>query len=146
MTSAKYITTETLADVLKLPVGASDTDILDRILENREAAGDEVQDSSGEAVLIRRGEHERVKLNEGGGATVTLLKPIKFGAETITELTLREPTARDLMRQTGKNSTARTVELIAETSGRTVRELETLKVVDLKTLSRTIDFLSGDGQ
>lgn len=146
MTSAKYITTATLASVLGLAEDSSDTAILDCIHDLREASGEKATDADGELTLIRRGEHERVKLNASGGATVTLLRPLKFGAETITELELREPEARDLMRQEGKNRTAQAVELIAAVSGRTVKELEKLKLPDLKTLGKTVDFLSVAGQ
>lgn len=146
MTSAKYITTETLADALGIPLDVSDTDIIDRIHELRQAADEEPKDSSGEETLIRRGEHERVVKNQDGTLTVTMLKPFKFGGETITSLTLREPEAADLRMLDGKKGTGASLVLIGRLAGRVDKELSAMKMVDIKTVSAAVAFLSAGGQ
>lgn len=148
MTSAQYITLVTLADVLGLPPGSSDTDCLDKIHELVEDAGGERTDDNGEMTLIRRGEHERVKLNPDGTATVTMARPFKFGAETISELTLREPEAGDFIKSGvgDKKGFGVSLALIASASGRQLPELKAMKARDIKTVSAVIGFLSDAGQ
>ena len=45
--------------------------------------------------LIRKGEHDQCCNNPDGTVTVTLLEPISFGKDSITEITLRRPKLKD---------------------------------------------------
>jgi len=138
---------KTILHALKLPEDASDRDIIDRINDLRSEAGEETSDDLADLELIRRGEHERVSI-DSRGATVSLYFPMKSGDETISEVLMRRPKARELRRMTeakehGKalEGFAKTLVLLADLTGRAPKELEDLDAADWSLLTTVSGFL-----
>lgn len=132
----------TLVRALGLSEDASDRDILDRIVELREAAGeDDVADLS-TAELIRRGEHEAVSV-DASGATVTLYYPLKSGTEEITTLTIKRPQAKHIrrMQETKGEQLSKALAMLVELTGRTAAELDRLDGADVTVCCTVIGFL-----
>lgn len=89
---------QTIKEALGLSEEAADVQVLERIQELRSSAGEAFESEPPELVLIRKGEHEQCCLNPDGTVTVTLLEPIPFGKDSISEITLRRPKLKDLRR------------------------------------------------
>jgi hypothetical protein len=130
------------------PEDVSDRAILDRIIDLRAEAGEEGDDDFSDRELIRRGEHEAVSLTDAG-AEVSLYYPLKSGSETISVLTIKRPTARNLKRmQEAKGSDyAKGLAMLADVAvtaeGRKVAaaELDNLDAADANLLMIVIGFL-----
>ena len=71
--------------------------------------------------------------------TITLGKPIDFGAETYFELHLREPTAGEMIEIDGKRGWDANVAVIALVSGVPVGALKKVGAGDIKRASGFID-------
>ena len=144
------IESSTLLRALSLPDDATNQDILDRIVDLREDAGEEVDTDLSERELIKRGEHDNVSIT-ADGAVVSLYVPIKSGSEEITTLTMKRPTARDIRKlhegSTEKDGTAknnhieRSMRTAAGLTGRAFSDLENLDSADLNLLLLVFGFL-----
>ncbi len=70
--------------------------------------------------------------------TITLQEPIKWGSETITELTLRKPKAKDLRRFPTQPTTGDILDLAATLSGRPSAVIDELDVPDMLEICEVI--------
>lgn len=132
----------TITRALALPENASDRDILDRIADLRDEAGEEEVDDLSDRELIRRGEHEHVSITETG-ATVTLYVPLQSGTETVTELKVRRPTARHLKRmaEAKGGNVGGAITMLADLTGRAPSEIEGMDAADFVLCSAVLYFL-----
>jgi len=141
--TTSYIENKILIETLGLDEEATSGDILDKLEELRTAAGEKFEGTSGDVRLIRAGQHPHVHHDPlAGTATVTLQVPFVFARETIRELVLREPAAKDLQKMGDAKGTAAGLILIASASGRNIRELGEMKQRDIKVASAALAFLS----
>lgn len=138
---------KTILYALALPEDASDRDILDRIGELRDEAGEEDAADLSDRELLRRGEHERVSI-DGRGATMSLYFPLRSGTETITELLVKRPKAKDLRRMSEAKEQGKPLENIAKLlvlasslTDRAPKELEELDAADYNLLLTVVGFL-----
>ena len=142
MADETTIATKTLATALKLPDGATGRDCLDRIETLLEAAGEDAADMS-DRELIRRGEHERVSIDDDGSAIVSLYVPLKSGSERLTELKIRRPKMKDLRRmdESKAGDLGTGAGLLASLCGRASSEVEDMDAADFMLCSNVIGFL-----
>ena len=133
---------ELITKALGLPAAASDRDILDRIADLREAAGEDSLPDLSDRELLTLGLHESVNITESG-ATVTLYVPIKSGTEEIRELTIRRPLAKHIrkMQETKGVNLAQGLALLVELTGRSLIELERLDASDTTICMNVCSFL-----
>lgn len=71
-----------------------------------------------------------MELLPDGGVKITLRKPIVFGSETIKELVLREPTAKDIRQMKVPPSTDDMLKLAGNLCGLTPPQIDMLKMKD----------------
>lgn len=131
-----------ISRALGLSDESSEREILDRIIDLRTASGEEDLADLSTVELIRRGEHESVRI-EGSTATVTLYFPIKSGSEEVTELVIKRPQAKHIrrMQEAKGEQLTRTLSMLAELSGRTMLELDKLDGADVTVCLTVIGFL-----
>ncbi|MBL9102165.1 MAG: phage tail assembly protein [Myxococcales bacterium] len=141
--STGYIENRTLIETLGLDEEATSADILDKLEELRTAAGEKFESASGDVRLIRAGQHPHAAHDPiAGTVTVTLQCPFTYAKDTIRELVLREPAAKDLQKMGDAKGTTAGLILIASASGRNIRELGDMKQRDIKVASAALAFLS----
>lgn len=93
--------------------------------------------------LLERGEHERVSINADGSAVVTLHFPLKSGKETITELTIRRPRAKDLRKMDNSKGgdIGKGLALLVDLSRRAATEIDELDSSDVQLCTEVMGFL-----
>lgn len=133
---------ELITKALGLPDGASERDIIDRIMDLRETAGEQALPDLSDRELLTLGLHESVNITESG-ATVTLYVPIKSGTEEIRELTIKRPQAKHIrkMQETKGVNLAQGLALLSELTGRAVLEIERLDASDTTICMNVCSFL-----
>lgn len=132
---------ELVKDALKLDATASDTEVLSRIAQLWEAAGEEVKEPP-ELPLIRAGQHEQVALNPDGSITVTLAYPVKIAHEVWTEFTFRRPKFKDIRNATkAGDELAVSSALMCALSNQTARVIEDMDSTDAGLCSIVCRFL-----
>lgn len=131
-----------LTTALKLPEDASDRDVLDRIQEWGEAAGEDDLEDLSTADLIRLDLHECVSI-DSGVATVTLYFPIKSGTEEISTLTIKRPQAKHIrrMQEAKGEQLSKGLVMLRELTGRSEAELDKLDGADVNVCMSVIGFL-----
>jgi hypothetical protein len=141
--STSYLESSTLIEVLGLEADTTTAEILNKIEELRTAAGEKFEKSSGDVRLIRTGQHPHAQHDPTAATvTVTLQCPFIYAKETIKELVLHEPTAKDLQKIGTADGVTAGLILIAAVSGRNIRELGDMKQRDITVASAAIAFLS----
>lgn len=93
--------------------------------------------------LLARGEHERVSINADGSAVVTLHFPLNSGKETITELTIRRPRAKDLRKMDNSKGgdIGKGLALLVDLSRRAATEIDELDSADVQLCTEVMGFL-----
>jgi len=136
------IALKTLATALKLADDSTSRDCFDRIETLLEAAGEDPADLS-DRELIKRGEHERVSIDDDGSAVVSLYYPLKSGTERIAELKIRRPKTKDLkkMDESKSSDLGKGAGLLAALCGRAQSEIEDMDAADFALCSNVIGFL-----
>jgi hypothetical protein len=88
-----------------------------------------------------------MKLNEGVQMiTLKLKHPIAFGSEMISELTFREPKARDMRMMPMKATTGDILDLAARLSGQLPSTIGDLCIADFQQVVETVGEFFTDGQ
>lgn len=141
-TETTTIATKTLALALLLSEDSTSRDCLDRITSLLEASGEDPADMS-DKELIKRGEHERVSIDDDGSAVVSLYYPLKSGTERIAELKIRRPKTKDLkkMDESKSSDLGKGAGLLAALCGRAQSEIEDMDAADFALCSNVIGFL-----
>ena len=136
------IALKTLATALKLADDSTSRDCFDRIETLLEASGEDPADLS-DRELIKRGEHERVSIDDDGSAVVSLYYPLKSGTERIAELKIRRPKTKDLkkMDESKSSDLGKGAGLLAALCGRAQSEIEDMDAADFALCSNVIGFL-----
>lgn len=93
--------------------------------------------------LLESGAHERVSINADGSAVVSLHFPLKSGKETLSELTIRRPRAKDLRKMESAKGGAidKALSMLADLSGRPRSEVDEMDASDVELVTEVMGFL-----
>lgn len=121
-------------------------DVLDRIRDLREDAGEDVDEERplSPAELLAAGQHESATLNPDGTITISLYFPIMSGTEKISELVVTRPKMHMMKRvEASKGGDLdKSIRIFSELTGKAPAELAELDMADVDTLNLAFSFLS----